>query len=540
MRPESSVDHWASVTPADLLRSVIGHLPSVVFVSLLVTAISCGLLLALPNKYGSDGLMYVRLGRGAVSVDPTAHNPGSGVSIQETRSAEVMSVAEMIASREIAERAVSDIGVEEITKPRSWIDRFAQVAANLIESSKSSGSMWGPEYDVQIKREEAIARVRNWLRVEVPKNGYTVAISANGPDPFLVQAITQSVMNHYKNFHVEAHRSDGSLEFFENQVEESRQSAVQSREALQIARSNAGWTSIESAEDTLRQRLVALEIALDETLSNLADSQQRRDSLKKQLVATQEWIPTEITKGVANVASDSMKTQLFGEQVEESEQLATLKPEHPRFRLLQEKMTRSQDIVADEAIERELTREALNPLWQQLESEFSLASAKAEGLQSKSESLRESLQNGREELLRLNKDAVAITRLKWEADIAEETLLDHARKLEEARVIYELDRKNMSDVSVVQDASLNLKKVGPPRALLAVIGAFLGIALGTFQAILRHPLAPQASDTAPAVEDNQFDSDPPVEGLVTEPEIRQHDDVASIAATSSPRAALPR
>ena len=62
---------WATVTPADLTRIVARRLPSVFFTTVFVTAAVAAVLLAWPNQYASDGLFYVRLGRGAVSLDPT-------------------------------------------------------------------------------------------------------------------------------------------------------------------------------------------------------------------------------------------------------------------------------------------------------------------------------------------------------------------------------------------------------------------------------------------------------------------------------------
>lgn len=547
---------WAGVTPADLLRGVFSRLPSVVFVTLLVTVVAVGILIIWPNHYSSDGLMYVRLGRAALSVDPTAQNSGSsGVSVQETRSAEVLSIAEMISSREIAERVVNEVGLETINEPRTWFDRAGMELRQFLPEKTVTPpqSMSVQQYEEQVQREEAIKKVRKWISISAPKNGYTVAVKANGPDAMLIQAITQSVMDQYKRYHVQAHRSDGSMEFFEQQVGESKQAAVTAREQLQTARSESGWMSIESAESTLRDRIVNLEISLDEAESQYAESNQRAIALKEQLTRTEEWIPTEITKGVANVAGDSMRTQLFDEQVQESEQLATLKPTHPRFRLLQEKMTRNTEIAAGESDMRELTREALNPIWQQLESQFSLASAGAEGLKSKCDSLRSSLQKTRDELLRLNHDSVNLAKLRWQADIAEETLKGHAKSLEESRIIFELDRKNMSDVTVIQDASLNLKKAGPPRSVLAVLGALVGLGLGVMQAVLRYtPRTPathsnnmqvssrprkpnglngQASRLA---EHNDTDS------AQTENALERRDDEAPVMAADSHKKALPR
>lgn len=487
-----------ALTPTEVLYGVFERLPSVISITLLSLFAAAVIVFALPDKFTSDGLMYVRLGRGALSVDPTATTAGSaGVSVQETRSAEVMSVAEMINSREIAERVVERIGIEAIDQPYGWLE-LTRERLELLWPKKSvdpPGALTVDWYRAQLRYEEAIKKVRQWLSINTPKVGYTVGVTVNGPDPLLVQSVVQAVMDEYKGYHVEAHRSDGSLEFFEQQVAQSETAAIEAREQLQASRADSGWSSIESAESSLRERIVSLEIALDEAESLHAQSLRRGEALKDRLVATREWIPTEVTKGVANVAGDTMRTQLFDEQVVESEQLATLKPTHPRYRLLQEKMRRNAEIVTGENDPRELTRESLNPIWQQLESEFAMAYAGSEGLGSRCKSLRESLAAARQELARLNREAVKLATLKWRADIAERKFIEHAKSLEEARILFELDRKQMSDVSVIQDASLNLKKVGPPRTLLAIIGGLLGMALGVFQAVLRTtprpvPLAP--------------------------------------------------
>ena len=481
-------ESWADVTPADLVSEVMRRLPSVLFVTLLVTALVVGALLALPNQYLSDGMMYVRLGRGALVADPTAQNAGAGgISIQENRSSEVLSIAEMMGSREIAQRVVDIVGADAINQPRTWIDR-AQIELDKLLPARDrpqTGKLTDRQYEQQLAREAAVKKVRKWLHIQAPKNGYTVAISTKGPEAFLVKDITQAVMDQYKRYHVEAHRSDGSLEFFVQQVAESKNAAIKAREDLQRARSDSGWMSVESAESTMRDRIINLEIALDESESQYAETKQRASALKDQLALTKEWIPTEVTKGIANLASDTMRSQFYDQQVDESEQLATLKPNHPKFRLLQEKMTRNEEIVADEDEQREETRESLNPIWQQLESQHAIASASAAGLKSKCQSLRESLQRAQEDLLQFNRDAVTLAKLKWHADIAEQNHKHHAKSLEEARIAFELDRKHMSDVSVIQDATLNLKKVSPPRALLAMIGGCLGLALGIVQALLR-------------------------------------------------------
>lgn len=475
------------VTPLTLFSAVRSRLPSVVLTAGIVFALVILILLAMPSRYASDGLLYVQLGRDALSVDPTAKNSGvQGISLQETRSAEVVSIGQMIGSREIAQRVVDSVGAKTINRPRGWIEKGAhQIKGWLPQKSKFPIELTAEEYSAQIDREKAIKKVREWLKVETPDDGYTLAIRTDGPEPFLCQAITQAVMDQYQSYHVEAHGSEGSLQFFEEQVAASRDSATEARQKLQRTRSKMGWMSIESAESALRDRIVNLEVSLDEARGQCAQSETRAAALAEQLAATIEWIPTEVTKGIANVAADAMRTQLFGEEVNESEQLATLLPDHPRYKLLQQKMSRSKEIAGEQEKAREQTREALNPTFQRLQSEQSLATAETAGLKSRCDSLSESLDAARQALVRLNEDAILLTELKWQADISESNLIEHAKSLEEARIIHELDSQKISDIAIIQDASLNLKKVGPKRSVLAIVGGFLGLALGVFQAIVR-------------------------------------------------------
>jgi len=489
-----TTDSWALITPADLLRSIRHRLPSVILVTLVVTAMIVALLIAWPNRYRSDGLMYVRLGRGAIGVDPTT-SPTTSVSLQESRTTEVVSVGKMIGSREIAERTVDQIGVEELMKPRTWIDRtMLQLQEKLPKKARSFGEMSAEEVENQIQREEAIRKVQSSLSIDVPRNGYTISVSAKAADPILAQSIARAVMDEYGRYHVEAHRANGSLEFFDKQNEVSRSKAAAAQVALQRAKNELGWMSPENAEHALRDRVISLEITLDETEGKLAEAQSRSEELNKLLGGVKEWIPMEVTTGVENKAHDDMRGQLFDLEVQENESLARIGPKHPRYRMIQEQVDSSSGILADQQKERELRREAVNPVHQELLTSLTAARAELAGLKSQRDSLQRALGDTREEIRRLNSDAAKLAELDWAAKIAERDYLEHSRRYDEARITHELDTENLSDVSIIQEASLNLKKASPSRALLAVIGAMLGLSLGLLQAVLRTS-APVPSET---------------------------------------------
>jgi uncharacterized protein involved in exopolysaccharide biosynthesis len=446
-----------------------------------------------PNQYASDGLFYARLGRGAVSMDPTTE-PTRSVSLQESRSSEVMSISQMLTSREIMDRVVKKVGAREINHPRNWMERVAGFRSSTDAKEATQDGDSNNErirYAQQLAHEIAVNKVSNAVTVAVPKDSYTISVLAKGSDPILVQKIVQAIMDEYGAFHVEAHQSTGSLDFFKKQSQGSRDAALAAYAALQQARQDMGWLSTKSAEITLQERMVELQLALDQAESNLAESESRAKAIQERLAGIEEWIPME-TMQVANEAAGLMRSQLYRSQLSDGEKLAKVTTSHPRYKILREKISSGEEIVDAVGDEREQSTEAINPIRIKLETDYEVAFAQTAGLRSRRDSIRRSLESAKEDAKRLSKDSIVMNELAWQADIAEDIYLDHSKSLESTRLMHELDMQEMSDVSVIQDASLNLKKVGPPRLALFAFSGLLGLCVGVLQALVRdNPVGPK-------------------------------------------------
>ncbi|MEM9588643.1 MAG: GNVR domain-containing protein [Planctomycetota bacterium] len=482
------LESWTATSMSDLLRSAQNHWKSVVATAVVVAGAGVCAALLLPSKFRSDGLVYVRLGRGALAADPMT-NPNRSVSLQESRTTEVFSVGEMIESRELAERAVRRVGAERINTPRTWLAKtLDSLGRSLSPKPDVPVELDLVSYEKQVELEESVETLQDAISVKVPKNGYTVGVSAAIDDPVLAQSMVQAILDEYKAFHVEAHQASGTLEFLLRQVQESKALATEARQALQQARSKAGWLSLETAEATLRERIVKASTSLDQAEAESKEAQLRADDLAAQLEGIDQWVPIEVTSGIADNAGDIMRSQLYDLQVKESEAISKLSPSHPRYRMLQEQLSKSASIVEQESSDRSQTREALNPVHQAISTAAQTARSEAAGLTGRRDALRKALQAAKADAERLNQDAVELTRLAWQADIAEKNYLTHSQRLEEARMTAELDRAEFSDVSVIQDASLNLKPIGPSKAIIVLLSAAMGVFLGLLQAFLRSPL----------------------------------------------------
>lgn len=493
----NATEKWATLTPADVFGALRRRIKSLFLVAALVTVLVATVLMLWPNRYASEGMLFVRLGRGSVALDPTTTTSAT-VSMQESRIAEVASVREMLASQAIAERIVRRVGSDEINRPRTRtlaaLERLSGWLPSL--SSGAGGELTAEQYAAAIEREEAVQKVRRNLSVTVPRNAYNVMVEAKFGDPVLARDVVQAAMEEYRNYHVEARSATGSLAFFEQQHQQSLKIAKEAQRALRDAKNRMGLLSAEAEETSLQVRISKLEIDRDQTLAELNAASSEVAALDGQLASMREWIPTEKTKGVANGASDGMRQALYALEIKEREALSTLHPDHPKVRALQEQVAKSAEIMEQQDTDRPLTVEALNPIRQNLEAAARTGAGRVAGLKAKQEAIDGNLAQARDALQQLNRDAMELSELTRAAEVAEANYLKHAKSLEEARVVGALDREHMSDVSIIQPAPLMLKKIGPPRTLLLLVGGLLGLCLGSLHALLRDGVSTGSQPTS--------------------------------------------
>jgi len=96
-------------------------------------------------------------------------------------------------------------------------------------------------------------------------------------------------------------------------------------------------------------------------------------------------------------------------------------------------------------------------------------------LQAKVEVQKRQLADVQAELKTLNDAEVRITRLMREASIQEVSYRKYSENLEQARIDHAMESERISNISVVQTATLPIKAVRPRKSLNLALGLFLGI-----------------------------------------------------------------
>jgi polysaccharide biosynthesis protein PslE len=485
---EGSVDWFASLSFSDVLRTLWRQRYSILAVSACMAPILLLVVYLLPVKYDSDAQLLVRLGRNTLSSDPTSSITPT-VSVQESRLSQVSSVKEMLESRALAEQIVESVGADKILEPHGFVESTISSLMRLLPSLGGSGGSGGPltaeQTQAHLKKEEAVAKLQDSIELTTAKNAYTIHVRIRSGSPYLSQALLSALIEQYQLYHVHAYRSGGALDFFEAQTSQAYQQAVATKEKVRQAKDQMGIIEIEAARSALREQLSQAQRELDTVDSELAATKSEVQRYESEMASMPQRVKLETITGITSNPGDGMRQQLYTLELQAKELAAKLHEDHPALKAVREQLASATKIADSERREQPQNRESINPVFQQFEVAYRSALVRRDGLQAKRQSLQQHLVDLEKKIVELNRNEVELTKLNWEATLAENVYLQNAESRDRARLLVALDREGLSEISVVQPASLQLKKASPKRGILAVASLMLALGIGVLQGLLR-------------------------------------------------------
>ena len=274
----------------------------------------------------------------------------------------------------------------------------------------------------------------------------------------LAQHILQVYVRSFKEHHTRLHRTPGSFEFFATQAAEVKQRLASAEQQLRDAKDEVGVSSIAAEKQLLENRLTALEKDLIGTRTALAAAQAKIERLLQEHPDLELDSADNASSAPAQEIA-SMRTELFKLEIQERELLAKLSPTHPKVLAIREQVKEAQAIFAR----------------QNLLSEQAIAMS----LNVKRSELQKQSAETKQELLRLNESELRIKDLSQQVAALEANFKAYEDKSEKARVDGAMATEQLSDVNVVQAATLNPKPASPKKAIILVLG-FLAAAFSAF------------------------------------------------------------
>ena len=311
-----------------------------------------------------------------------------------------------------------------------------------------------------------------------------VSIGFESYDPLVAQEIVTAIVEEYRKQHTRTHRSQGGTEFLKTETEEVRAKLFESEKKFEEFKNRTQMISVDDQRKVMVERVAKLknELLDTEALKSAAESEIRaRKDLSEKMDQSQRLSKTE---GAGNEGIDGMRQELFRLQVKYEEALSRYSPEHPTAKHIEEQLAAAQkrfDLAESKMVE---VVEGPNKLYEGAIMEIMLKEPTLVALKSKSAALQMQLDEVVSKLDAFNANETEFIRLKREVEICDENFKRHARILQQASMDSSMQENDLSNLSIFQPASLNLKPYRPSKMVNLLAGLMAGFVGGCSLAVL--------------------------------------------------------
>jgi uncharacterized protein involved in exopolysaccharide biosynthesis/Mrp family chromosome partitioning ATPase len=414
------------VTLRDAAHIIFRHQWKIAAFAATVTVIAGFGVLTTPPLYLSEAQLLVKRGRESMTLDPTA-TTGEVMPIYQDWENQLNSELAILSSRELAERTAEEIGVETLlgrsTDTASWLDRVRlRVRKGYIRVGRVVWPFrdWAALEETELQR--ATTQLRRDLAMELLPKSNIISLSYRGGDPKLAQRILTTLINAYFDKHLAVYRTPGSHNFFVQQRDQLGQHLRAIEEELTQLKTGLGMPSVEAQRTLLLARLNETQEGIDKAEAFIAAA-------------------------TAKVAAMSRLQPLLGESL-----APTGDGRLP--------------IGRQDYNELKLTL---------LTEEAALAARRAE-----LETLKLQLQKTRDELTALNDpDLLAqeqrIQHLEREKSIVDVKYRKYSEDLEHARIGQALETEKISNIAIVQAATLPEQAINSATGIKLILIVLFGL-----------------------------------------------------------------
>ena len=459
------------LTIGQILSALRRHKFKSFLVWLLVFSVVVAAFLLWPRKFGSEGRIYVQLGRNNTTLTPTSGT--AAVSIQDTRETEIRSVVEIIKSRAVLEATVKDIGAEKILK-NGLMDLLPEISVPNFLSSGGSGGMSVEEYNELRDLELAAKELESSMTVNSEKKTSVISVYIKANSAKLAQQIVSRIFEHTRRIHLKVHAVEGSAVFFDDQFEEQEKDLVEAITKLADFRVERGVLSIGAEIDTWQGILAMLDNEILTSEINLNVAQERVKKLTKMMSTTSRLMDIPRT-GVERLSYEDSKSEVFRLESEVERLSSAYSKKHPEYRQAVARLNALKGSIKGMKTDRTESAKVSNPVYEDMQVDFMRAETEAAAAKVRVENLKEKRKTALKRAQNLNRDQVESDQLLRDVEICRQYLAIYTQKRGEAKGMSLLDDRNISDVVVAQEPNFMVKHVSPKGSLIIPFGFLMGL-----------------------------------------------------------------
>lgn len=456
------------LTIAQILGALNRHRFAAFITWLLVMVLVVVAFLVWPRKYGSEGALYVKMGRNNTGVTPGSGV--AGVTVQDTRETEIRSVVEIIKSAAVIEAVVNEIGADAILESQ-MSDLLPDFA---MPSFFASGGDHGSEYEKLKEFGIAVKQIGESMSVEAQKKTSIVSVYVKAGSAKLAQQIVTSILKHTNEVYLKIHAANSSKVFLEEEVNKQELLVDKAEQELAAYRNSINVVSVDAERNTLQATLSNLKTDLLNAETNLIESTERLAKLTEVMAKTEAQIAVP-TSGVERLSYEDSRTELFKLEAERERLAATYERTHPEVQRVEQTLLQLKKSLDSMNVDRTESVMESNPVYEQMQVDYLRAKVNQRAAEARFEGLKKMQERALSRLPELNEAANVAQKLQREIDIATRDLFVFSPKRGEARIMAALDEQNISGLATHVDATFRVKHISPRGSLIIPLGFICGL-----------------------------------------------------------------
>lgn len=458
---------------------------------LTVTVVSISFL---QDLYRSEAKLLVRLGWESANPDPTATTSEGGTRINQSQVIELNTVLDILKTQNVAERIVDKLGVDAFYKPykriaggsgekgeESTMDSVRETVSGAVDKLRDVGGDIFKKEDAGQNlsaHQMAVKAVLEYTEVDLLPSTAIVSLSFTAPTPGLAQDVVKELTSIYLEKNKLVYRNPNSYSFLEEQERAARDEVERIEGELRDLKQTYGVTSLPSRLEFVEEKVGRLEQELELAETDVETSTAKITDLKERLVGLQEKQLTGESTTRDFTIIDELRSRLLELQAEEQDLLSKFTDDTKQV-----KDKKRQIAQVEAQIEKEEPREiksetwGLNAAYLQTEAALHAEETAMKATGKRRDRFRAKLaqvKKEREELINLE-----FQFLQMERELSKQKTVWSivSEDLNQAHLEQALDENSISNVSVVQEASLPLSPEASQK-LYFLIAGILGAAAG--------------------------------------------------------------
>jgi len=441
----------------------------ILFFSAIVGTVAVASFVSKPT-YMSTTQILVKLGRENLYI-PT----GSGMDpiISRNLIEHINTEIEILRNISLTEEVVAYLG------PNTIYPNLSDKGSGIVKAILG-------RHEPQSLVDKAVLKLQKNLKFEWIKDSSVIQVSFKHIDPKMAALVVNSLVHFYLDHHLKVHAAPESDGFFQNQSQVLKKELAEAEETLKIFKKHHNISSLTEERSLLLNQKAAIRSAINQSISQEAETKNRIHKLTQQLATTRKSIPQEKEVNHNPYLINTLQEKLVELEIREKELLnkytknsRLVKNVRGEIRIVKEKLDNQ------EKKQHDTNSYGLNIIYQRLQDELLKNEATLKALEGKKISQGSQIKDFRKRLEKLNQVEAELNQLNQEVYANRQNYNLYLNKFEESRISSAMDTEKITNINLIDPAKTPLEPVGPKvllNLLLSVLfGAFGGIGLAFFR-----------------------------------------------------------